>query len=147
MYLTSCGDNKEKTDFNLLKDYFGTELLVTEKNNSFSFVLSNGKATVISPKILKDAEIFMEEENIKIKTTEYEIKLPEGFSSSLHYFYNIFQAVKSDIFSDFKSEHGKIIFGNCSLEAKEDYIILKTTDKEYILQKRTKENEKDFSRS
>lgn len=145
--LTSCEGNKEKNDFDLLKDYFSTELLVSEKNDCLSFVLSNGKITVISPEILKDSEILMEEENIKIKTAEYEIRLPEGFSGSLRSFYSLFTDVESNNFSDFKSEHGKIIFKGCELEAKEDGIILKTNDKEYILQKRTKENEKDFSRS
>ena len=145
--LASCGEKNETKNYTLLKDYFGSEILVTEKYESFSFIMAGGEITFISPEILKNAKIFSAEDKLLLQTSEYEIMLPEGFSKSIGSICKLFQTIKSGNFSDFKFENENIIFGDCQIKPEDDYIIFKTNDKEYTIQKRTKENEKDTSRS
>ena len=146
--LSSCKKEKEKNNqIEILKGYFSSELSVVSKDGKLSFQLSEGKITVDSPKILKGTEFIITDDKISAKLSglgNFEVDLPESFISYMYSLKNTVESVKSE---SFQLKNGIAFFDECSIHIESDHLIFKTENKEFIITKRTEENDKQSQSS
>jgi hypothetical protein len=144
-FTTSCSREQNK-DFEWVVRFFESDIYITTKDKDVSFIFSEEKFKVISPEILNGAEIIFEDNNITSNYKDYEINLPQSFVESLTLIREISNDLEKREFSNFKSDNKTISYKNCFITPEEDYYILKTENKEFILKKgQFKDNEKDIS--
>ncbi len=151
VFFCSCskGSEKQNNQTELIKGFFQSDVSVVSKDGKLSFILSNEKITVTSNGLLKNAVIYEENGELKAEILGYKIPLPKSYISSLYSLFSVSKEIKEKDLKELiekTDKNGKMSFQNATIELKEEEILFSTGEKDFIIKRTEKENDKDKSR-
>ena len=143
LFFVSCEKKESEKGEEILKGYFSSAITVTSKNGKLSFEFEDEKIRFTQPDILKGTEVFYTGKGLTAKIHGQEISLPQTFASYITPIFSLSSKIKSGDTEDLKFQDNVLNWDNCELTVSENEIILKTSNKEFIVKRNVKNDGKN----